>query len=50
MDTLKYRYHMDAIGTRPVGLHLDALTKMGAEISIDNGYITAHCKILKDAV
>ena len=36
-----------AIGTRPVGLHLDALTKMGAEISIDNGYITAHCKNLK---
>ena len=36
-----------AIGTRPVGMHLDALAKMGAEISIDNGYITAHCNHLK---
>ena len=36
-----------AIGTRPVGMHLDALAKMGAEISIDNGYITAHCNYLK---
>ena len=36
-----------AIGTRPVGMHLDALAKMGAEISINNGYITAHCNYLK---
>ena len=36
-----------AIGTRPVGMHLDALAKMGAEISIDNGYITAHCNFLQ---
>ena len=30
-----------AIGTRPVEMHLDALTKMGASIQIENGYITA---------
>ena len=36
-----------AIGTRPVGMHLDALAKMGAEISINNGYITAQCNSLK---
>ena len=30
-----------AIGTRPVEMHLDALTKMGASIKIENGYITA---------
>jgi UDP-N-acetylglucosamine 1-carboxyvinyltransferase len=30
-----------AIGTRPVEMHLDALTRMGASIKIENGYITA---------
>jgi len=30
-----------AIGTRPVEMHLDALTKLGASIKIENGYITA---------
>jgi len=35
-----------AIGTRPVEMHLDALSKMGAEIKIDNGYISASCKKL----
>ncbi|MBT3548662.1 MAG: UDP-N-acetylglucosamine 1-carboxyvinyltransferase [Gammaproteobacteria bacterium] len=35
-----------AIGTRPVEMHLDALTQMGASIGIDNGYITASCKKL----
>jgi UDP-N-acetylglucosamine 1-carboxyvinyltransferase len=33
-----------AIGTRPVDLHLKALKAMGAEISVKNGYIKAHCK------
>jgi len=33
-----------AIGTRPVDLHLKALTAMGAEISVENGYIKAKCK------
>lgn len=32
-----------AIGTRPVDLHLKALKAMGAEISVDNGYIKARC-------
>lgn len=30
-----------AIGTRPVNLHLEALTALGAEIEIDGGYINA---------
>ncbi len=34
-----------AIGTRPVDLHLDALTKMGAKITIDNGYVQAKGKL-----
>lgn len=33
-----------AIGTRPVDLHLKALKTMGADISVDNGYIKARCK------
>jgi UDP-N-acetylglucosamine 1-carboxyvinyltransferase len=32
-----------AIGTRPVDLHLKALSLMGAEIDIKNGYIEASC-------
>lgn len=31
-----------AIGTRPVDFHINALRAMGAEISIENGYIQAH--------
>ena len=30
-----------SIGTRPVDLHLKALEALGAEISLDEGYITA---------
>ena len=33
-----------AIGTRPVDLHLKALKAMGAEITVQNGYINARCK------
>jgi UDP-N-acetylglucosamine 1-carboxyvinyltransferase len=33
-----------AIGTRPVDLHIKALEQMGAEISVENGYIKARCK------
>jgi UDP-N-acetylglucosamine 1-carboxyvinyltransferase len=33
-----------AIGTRPVDLHLKALKSMGAEITVKNGFIHAHCK------
>lgn len=33
-----------AIGTRPVDLHLKALKMMGADITVDNGFIKARCK------
>ena len=33
-----------AIGTRPVDLHLKALKAMGADITVQNGYIKAQCK------
>ena len=33
-----------AIGSRPIDLHLDALKKMGANIKIKDGYITALAK------
>lgn len=36
-----------AIGTRPVDLHIKGLQAMGAEISVDNGYINARCKRLQ---
>ena len=35
-----------AIGMRPVDMHLDALEKMGASISVENGYISAKAKRL----
>jgi UDP-N-acetylglucosamine 1-carboxyvinyltransferase len=38
-----------AIGTRPVNLHLQGLTAMGAEINVDNGYIRARAKRLHGA-
>ena len=38
-----------AIGMRPVDMHLDALQKMGASISVENGYITAKVKKLNGA-
>ena len=30
-----------AIGSRPVNLHIDAMTKMGAEVELEEGYIKA---------
>ncbi len=39
-----------AIGTRPVDLHLKAMQKLGAEISLEHGYIHAKAKKLKGAV
>jgi UDP-N-acetylglucosamine 1-carboxyvinyltransferase len=33
-----------SIGSRPVDLHLSALTKMGAKINVKNGYIIASAK------
>ncbi|MCF4008480.1 UDP-N-acetylglucosamine 1-carboxyvinyltransferase [Rheinheimera sp. UJ63] len=38
-----------AIGARPVNLHIDGLRKMGAEITVENGYIKAQAKRLKGA-
>lgn len=38
-----------AIGARPVNLHIDGLRKMGAEITVENGYIKASAKRLKGA-
>ncbi|SJM92399.1 UDP-N-acetylglucosamine 1-carboxyvinyltransferase (Enoylpyruvate transferase) (UDP-N-acetylglucosamine enolpyruvyl transferase) (EPT) [Crenothrix polyspora] len=36
-----------AIGTRPVDIHLNGLIKMGADITVENGFIHAKAKRLK---
>ncbi len=38
-----------AIGARPVNLHLSALSAMGAEITLEHGYINARAEKLKGA-
>jgi len=38
-----------AIGLRPVDIHIKALEAMGAEVSIDQGYVYASCSQLKGA-
>ncbi|MCX5725195.1 MAG: UDP-N-acetylglucosamine 1-carboxyvinyltransferase [Nitrospirae bacterium] len=38
-----------AIGSRPVNLHLAGLAKMGAEVSMEHGYIRAKAKRLRGA-
>jgi UDP-N-acetylglucosamine 1-carboxyvinyltransferase len=38
-----------AIGTRPVDLHLAGLAKLGAEVSVEQGYIRAKAARLKGA-
>ncbi len=38
-----------AIGQRPVNIHLDGLRAMGANISVENGYIIARADRLKGA-
>jgi UDP-N-acetylglucosamine 1-carboxyvinyltransferase len=38
-----------AIGTRPIDLHLDGMKALGAEISLEEGYVKAHAKKLKGA-
>jgi len=38
-----------AIGSRPVNLHIHGLELMGADISVENGYIKAKAKRLKGA-
>jgi UDP-N-acetylglucosamine 1-carboxyvinyltransferase len=39
-----------AIGSRPVNLHIEGLQAMGAEVSVENGYIKARAKRLNGAV
>ena len=36
-----------AIGSRPVDLHIKGLQALGAEISVDHGFIKAHCNRLR---
>jgi UDP-N-acetylglucosamine 1-carboxyvinyltransferase len=36
-----------AIGVRPINLHLDGLTKLGAQVDIDHGYVHTRAKRLK---
>ncbi|MHB8640023.1 MAG: UDP-N-acetylglucosamine 1-carboxyvinyltransferase [Candidatus Acidiferrales bacterium] len=38
-----------AIGARPIDLHIQALEKMGAKISIDHGYVEARAERLRGA-
>jgi len=38
-----------AIGSRPVNLHLHGLAQMGADISVEGGYVRARAKRLKGA-
>jgi len=38
-----------AIGARPVNLHINGLEAMGADITVENGYIKAKCKRLQGA-
>ena len=38
-----------AIGARPVNLHIHGLELMGADITVENGYIKAKCKRLHGA-
>ncbi len=38
-----------AIGSRPVNLHIDGLRAMGADISVESGYIRAKAERLKGA-
>jgi UDP-N-acetylglucosamine 1-carboxyvinyltransferase len=38
-----------AIGSRPVDLHLKGLQALGADVSVENGYIKARAKRLKGA-
>jgi UDP-N-acetylglucosamine 1-carboxyvinyltransferase len=38
-----------AIGERPINLHLEGLQKMGAEITLEHGYVDAKCARLHGA-
>ena len=38
-----------SIGARPIDLHIQALEKLGATITVDHGYVEAKCKRLRGA-
>jgi UDP-N-acetylglucosamine 1-carboxyvinyltransferase len=38
-----------AIGARPIDLHIQALETLGAQISVEHGYVEARCKRLRGA-
>jgi UDP-N-acetylglucosamine 1-carboxyvinyltransferase len=38
-----------AIGSRPVNLHIKGLQQLGAEVTVENGYIRAKAKRLRGA-
>ncbi len=38
-----------AIGERPINLHIEGLTRMGAEVDLEHGYVEARAKRLKGA-
>ena len=38
-----------AIGSRPVDLHIKGMQALGAEVTVENGYIRASCKKLQGA-
>jgi UDP-N-acetylglucosamine 1-carboxyvinyltransferase len=38
-----------AIGARPINLHIDGLRRLGAEVTIDHGYVDARCPRLTGA-
>jgi UDP-N-acetylglucosamine 1-carboxyvinyltransferase len=38
-----------AIGERPINLHIDGLRQLGAEITLEHGYVEAHAKRLHGA-
>jgi UDP-N-acetylglucosamine 1-carboxyvinyltransferase len=38
-----------AIGARPINLHLSALERMGAAITVEHGYVEAHAERLRGA-
>jgi len=38
-----------AIGSRPIDLHIEALRRMGAQISLEHGFVNARCGRLRGA-
>ena len=38
-----------AIGARPIDLHIEALRRLGADLALEHGYVTATCRRLRGA-